>query len=163
MLLTNNGMLPLRAKGTIAVIGAFAKEPRFQGAGSSLVNAVKTDAFLDAFTLAVGTKATVTYAPGYDARTGATTPALLDEAREAASGAEAVILLAGLPAVHESEGFDRTTLRLPEGHEQLIAAVAEANPTTAVASSSLSIPSGATGVTIGAGGVFTLDPRVVQP
>ncbi len=132
VLLTNDGLLPLRPKGTVAVIGAFAKEPRYQGAGSSLVNPTRVDTFLDEFGRAVGTKATVTYAPGYDARTGETTPALLDEAREAASGADAVILLAGLPASLESEGFDRTQLRLPMGHEQLIATVTEANAKTVV-------------------------------
>jgi len=132
VLLTNDGILPLAAAGTIAVIGAFAETPRYQGAGSSLVTPTQIDAFLPAFREAVGDSAEVTYAPGYDARTGATTPALLDEAREAASGATSVVLLVGLPAALESEGFDRTTLRLGEGHEALIAAVTEANPRTVV-------------------------------
>ena len=80
----------------------------------------------------MGAKATVTYAPGYDAKTGATTPALLAEAREAASGASTVVLFVGLPGALESEGFDRETLRLPDGHEALIAAVTEANTKTVV-------------------------------
>ncbi|MGC4175886.1 glycoside hydrolase family 3 C-terminal domain-containing protein [Demequina sp.] len=132
VLLTNDGILPLKPKGTIAVIGAFAEAPRYQGAGSSLVTATKVDAFLPLFRDALGAKATVTYAPGYDARTGAATKEQLDEARAAASGADTVVLLVGLPSALESEGFDRTTLRLPDGHEALIAAVTEANPKTVV-------------------------------
>jgi beta-glucosidase len=132
VLLTNDGILPLEAKGSIAVIGAFAESPRYQGAGSSLVTPTRVDAFLPEFRAGVADRAAVTYAPGYDARTGATTPAMLEEAREAASGAETVVLLVGLPAALESEGFDRSTLRLPEGHEALIAAVTEANPRTVV-------------------------------
>lgn len=131
VLLTNDGLLPLKPKGTIAVIGAFAEAPRYQGAGSSLVKPTRLDSFLDEFRSAVG-KATVTFAPGYDARTGATTEALLTEAREAASGADAVVLVVGLPSALESEGFDRSTLRLPDGHEALVAAVTQANAKTAV-------------------------------
>jgi beta-glucosidase len=127
VLLTNNGILPLEPGGTVAVIGAFAETPRYQGAGSSLVKPTKLDTFLGEFRTAVGDRATVTFAPGYDARTGATTEALLREAREAASGAETVILLVGLPASLESEGFDRANLRLPEGHDALVAAVTDAN------------------------------------
>jgi len=132
VLLTNDGLLPLEPSGTIAVIGAFAESPRYQGAGSSLVNPTQLDAFLTEFRAAVGDRATVTFAPGYDPRTGATTEALLAEARAAASGADVVIALVGLPSAHESEGFDRTTLRLPDGHEALVTAVTSANPKTAV-------------------------------
>jgi len=132
VLLTNDGILPLEPHGTVAVIGAFAQTPRFQGAGSSLVNPTRVSAFLDEFRDAVGARAHVTFAAGYDARTGATTKALLDEARDAASGADAVILLVGLPAALESEGFDRETLRLPDGHEALVAAVTAANSRTVV-------------------------------
>ena len=132
VLLTNDGLLPLAPSGTIAVVGAFAESPRYQGAGSSLVTPTKLDAFLPEFQAAVGDAAAVTFAPGYDARTGATTPALLDEARAVASGADTAVLVVGLPAALESEGFDRSTLRLPEGHEALIAAVTAANARTVV-------------------------------
>ena len=69
--------------------------------------------------------------PGYDPSTGAATPADIDEAVAAARGADVAVVFAGLPAPMESEGFDRTTLDLPEGQVRLIEAVA-ATPTPVV-------------------------------
>jgi beta-glucosidase len=132
VLLTNDGLLPLGAETTIAVVGAFAESPRYQGAGSSLVKPTRLDTFLDALREQAG-EGRVTYAPGYDAISGETTEALLAEAVRVAAGADAVIVLAGLPSRMESEGFDRDHLRLPEGHVLLIDAVIDANPRTAVA------------------------------
>ena len=133
MLLTNDGTLPLAPRGRIALIGAFAEQPRYQGAGSSLVQPTRLDTALDAMRARLGDDADLVYAPGYDPDSGATTPALLAEARRAATGADAVVLLVGLPTVAESEGFDRTTLRLPEGHETLVEVVTAANRRTVVA------------------------------
>lgn len=153
VLLTNNGILPLdgltavgtdtpggaqasasaEAPTTIVVIGAFAKQPRYQGAGSSLVNPTQLDTFLDALRAAVGDHVTVTYADGYDAATGATSDSLLDDARALAAAASTVIVLAGLPTSYESEGFDRTHLRLPDGHTALISAVLDTNERTIIA------------------------------
>jgi len=131
VLLRNDGILPLVTKEAFAVIGAFAKTPRYQGAGSSQVTPTRLDAALDAFrSRAAG--AEVRFAPGYDARTGATDRTLLDEAVAAATAADVAIVFAGLPAAHESEGFDRRNLDLPEGHTRLIDAVAAANPRTVV-------------------------------
>src|SRR5690606_24154297 len=67
VLLTNHGILPLKPKGKIAVIGELARNPRYQGAGSSQVVPTKLDTFLDSLTTAVGKRAEVTYARGYDA------------------------------------------------------------------------------------------------
>ena len=133
VLLTNNGILPLERTGSIAVVGAFAKTPRYQGAGSSLVNPTQLDTFLDTLRAAVGDAAEVHYAPGYDPTTGATEDALLDEARHVASRADVVIVLAGLPSSFESEGFDREHLRLPDGHTAVVNAALDANPRTVVA------------------------------
>ncbi|WP_296665758.1 glycoside hydrolase family 3 C-terminal domain-containing protein [Demequina sp.] len=133
VLLTNNGILPLDRTGTIAVVGAFAKKPRYQGAGSSLVNPTKLDTFLDAMRHAVGDDAVITYAPGYDAASGATEEALLQEVRDVAARADAVIVVAGLPNSYESEGFDRTHLRLPDGHTAAVMAALDANANTVVA------------------------------
>ncbi|SEJ63084.1 beta-glucosidase [Demequina mangrovi] len=127
VLLTNDGILPLERKGSIAVVGAFAKKPRYQGAGSSLVNPTKVDTFLAALRETLGDAAEVHYAPGYDPVTGATEEALLDEVRETAGKADVVIVLAGLPQAYESEGFDRTHLRLPDGHAAVLAATLDAN------------------------------------
>lgn len=132
VLLTNDGILPLRAKGTIAVIGEFARNPRYQGAGSSQVVPTRLDTFLESFTDAVGTRADVTFAPGYDVATGNSHHILLEEASAAAQAADVAIVMVGLPAMHESEGYDRTTLRLPPGHDRLVEAVMAANPRTIV-------------------------------
>ncbi len=131
VLLVNNGVLPLRAAGRIAVVGAFAAEPRFQGAGSSQVTPTRVDRMLDELRARVGDDAEISYAAAYDPRTGATTPELLDAALASASGADVVVCMAGLPGVSESEGFDRATLDLPEGHVRLIEALA-ASPTPLV-------------------------------
>ncbi|WP_062389746.1 beta-glucosidase family protein [Demequina iriomotensis] len=132
VLLTNDGILPLERTGSIAVLGAFAKTPRFQGAGSSLVNPTQVDTFLASLRAAVGDDVAVHYAPGYDAATGETEEALLGEARDIARKADVVIVLAGLPTSYESEGFDRTHLRLPDGHSALVAAALDANERTVV-------------------------------
>ena len=133
VLLTNDGTLPLAPRGRVALIGAFAEQPRYQGAGSSLVQPTRLDTALEAMRARLGDGAEVEYVPGYDPDTGETTPALLADARRAATGADAVVVLVGLPTVHESEGFDRTTLRLPEGHETLVEVVTAAHPHTVVA------------------------------
>ncbi len=132
VLLTNDGLLPLAVTGRIALIGAFADHPRYQGSGSSLVNPTRCDTALDALRARVGDDAEVVYAPGYDPATGTTTPALLAQARHAAADADVVIAMVGLPGAHESEGFDRTTLRLPADLDGLVEVVVAANPRTAV-------------------------------
>ncbi len=129
VLLANDGLLPLSGQGRVALIGAFAETPRYQGAGSSQVQPTRLDAALPALRERLGDR--LDYAPGYDAATGATTPELLAETRRVAAGADAVILLVGLPASHESEGFDREHLRLPRGHDDLVEVVTAANPRTA--------------------------------
>jgi beta-glucosidase len=125
VLLANDGVLPLSPDvGRIAVIGAFAQEPRFQGAGSSQVNPTRIDRLLDVLRDRVGPAATVAYAPAYDPASGATTGALLDEALAAAADADVVVFCGGLPAPMESEGFDRSSLDLPEGQIAVIEALA---------------------------------------
>jgi beta-glucosidase len=125
VLLTNDGTLPLAPDlARIAVVGAFAEVPRYQGAGSSQVNATQVDRLLDVLRARVEPATTVAYAPGYDPITGATNPELLEGALATADGADVVVVCAGLPAAMESEGFDRATLDLPEGHLALIEALA---------------------------------------
>lgn len=81
VLLTNNGVLPLHpTPAAIAVVGAFATEPRYQGAGSSQVNPTRLDSLLDELRSRVGTSVSTSYAAGYDARTGETNDTLIDEA-----------------------------------------------------------------------------------
>ncbi len=119
-----DGILPLRKNAKIAVIGAMAKTMRYQGSGSSHINPTKLSQPLDFLPSAV-------YAPGCDDQGGAT-DALLAEARTVAENAEVAVVFAGLPGHYESEGFDRDSMEMPEGHLRMIEAVASANPCTVV-------------------------------
>ncbi len=132
VLLTNDGTLPLASTGTIAVIGAFATRPRYQGNGSSLVNPTQLDTVLESLKAQVGDTATIIYAPGYDPMTGAATAAQIAEATKAAKNADTVVVIAGLPGRMESEGYDREHLQMPAGHVKLINAVIDANLSTTV-------------------------------
>jgi beta-glucosidase len=129
LLKNDDGLLPLTPQARIALIGAFAKQPRYQGTGSSRVTPVSLDNAFDAF-LAAGFS--FSYAPGYDPETGAATEQLLTEAETAARDKDAVILFAGLPEGADAEGRDRTGLDLPAGQVELIQRVAAVNPRVAV-------------------------------
>lgn len=119
----------------IAVIGSFAKHPRFQGAGSSQINAARVDDLLTEIA-AIAPRVSVTYAPGYTITTDpdqdAPDDALISAAEEAARDADVALVFAGLPDAFESEGFDRTHMRLPDSHNTLIQRVTEAQRSTAV-------------------------------
>jgi beta-glucosidase len=128
VLLKNEGnMLPLAPGARIAVIGAFAKTPRYQGAGSSRISPVKLDNLCDAL---AGRGVNFVYAPGYKIESDEPDAALLDEAAAAAKNAEIALVCIGLPDEYESEGFDRDHLRIPQSHRALLERVAAANPNT---------------------------------
>ena len=129
VLLKNNGVLPMKPGSKFAVIGAFAKRPRYQGAGSSRVNPTKLDSAYEAFESA---GLTFDYADGYSLEDDAVHEDLLDAAVEAARGQDVVFLFAGLPDSYEGEGFDRKTLGMPESHNRLIERVCAANENTVV-------------------------------
>ncbi|KFE60866.1 glycoside hydrolase family 3 C-terminal domain-containing protein [Hyalangium minutum] len=133
LLKNEDHLLPLNvsAKKKIAVIGAFAKEPRYQGAGSSQVNPTRISNAYDELAAILGGSERLSYASGYDVE-GETTAQLLDEARQQARDADVAIVFAGLPDSHESEGFDRSSLEMPEGHNRLIDVVTQAQPNTVV-------------------------------
>ena len=126
VLLKNDGVLPLESGKPIAVIGQFARSPRFQGAGSSQVNPTRVEPALDALMLL----APVEFAAGYSL--GAPDPALHDEAVALAEKSDIVLLFVGLPEGDESEGYDRTDLDLPADQLELIRAVTAANPRVVV-------------------------------
>jgi len=133
-LLKNDGnLLPLDQAplSEIALIGAFAKTPRYQGAGSSEVVPTRVDNAHDEIVALLGSSTRVTYAAGYD-DSGAPNPALLQEACAVASQAQVAIVFAGLPPSFESEGIDRKHLDLPSAHNALVNAVVEAQPRTVV-------------------------------
>ncbi|MBA4150896.1 MAG: glycoside hydrolase family 3 C-terminal domain-containing protein [Verrucomicrobia bacterium] len=133
LLKNERNILPIQLKKTkkIALIGRFAKEPRYQGAGSSQVKPTKVSAAYDELVKLAGDESRFSYAPGYDDE-GNTTKALLNEARAVAKSAEVAIVFAGLPDSYESEGFDRQSLEMPAGHNDLIAAVAKVQPNVVV-------------------------------
>lgn len=131
VLLKNNGILPLRGRQSVAVIGAFAKSPRYQGAGSSKINPRNLDCFWDAIHSNYSS-GRIAYAPGYDAATGLASDAQLAEAAGLAAANDVAIVFAGLPDSYESEGFDRRSMRMPHSHVRLIEQVCAANPNTVV-------------------------------
>lgn len=129
LLKNEDQILPVSAGEKIAVIGAMARSPRYQGAGSSKINPTQVDNAFDAL-LAAGISAT--YSPGYYKNTDSVDAGLIDLACRAAEKADKVLLFAGLTESYESEGYDRTHMRLPENQNELIRAVTRANPNTAV-------------------------------
>ena len=126
VLLKNEGsLLPLAAGSKVAVIGDFAKNPRYQGAGSSMVNSTQVDVLLDK--LIDSELNVVGYQQGFD-RHGKPDAALQKSACELATQADTVILCMGLDEIAESEGLDRSNLRLAQNQVDLLQAVAAVNP-----------------------------------
>lgn len=140
--------LPGNVKQKAAVIGAFAKIPRYQGTGSSKIHPIRVENPWDSF-MDLGMDAV--YAPGYllsgkMADNGANKKRmkestherrdrqerLIKEACETARGRDIVYLFAGLPEGYESEGFDRKDMSLPEEQNRLIEAVSQCNPNVVV-------------------------------
>lgn len=130
VLLRNEGqVLPLAADaeaGTIAVIGEFARTPRYQGAGSSQINPTRLDIALDELRALAGGRA-VEFAPGFtttaDDAAAADAAALSAEAVALAAASDVAVLFLGLPGEEESEGFDREHLELPAAQTDLLDAV----------------------------------------
>ena len=126
VLLKNEGsLLPLAAGSKVAVIGDFAKNPRYQGAGSSMVNSTQVDVLLDK--LIDSELNVIGYQQGFD-RHGKPDAALQKSACELATQADTVILCMGLDEIAESEGLDRSNLRLAQNQVDLLQAVAAVNP-----------------------------------
>jgi len=123
LLKNDGGLLPLdQSTGAIAVIGDFAVEPRFQGAGSSQVKATRvSDALSSIVSLAAADS--VSFSRGFRRESDEFDAALASEAVAAASAADVAIVFLGLPEHLESEGFDRTTLSLPSAQLELLTLV----------------------------------------
>ncbi|MBO1737880.1 glycoside hydrolase family 3 C-terminal domain-containing protein [Leifsonia sp. TF02-11] len=135
VLLKNDGVLPLStaAGRSIAVVGEFARTPRYQGAGSSQIVPTRLDNALDEV-IALAGDATVAFAPGYvlGESADADAVALTAEAVGIAAAADDVLVFLGLPGEDESEGFDREHLELPAAQTALLEAVIAANPRVTV-------------------------------
>ena len=130
VLLKNDGdLLPLAAGASVAVIGDFAETPRYQGAGSSAVNSIKVDTFLDC--LKDSGLHSVGFAAGFD-RQGKPDDAKKAEAVALAKKADTVLLCLGLDEIKESEGLDRADMKLADNQIELLQTVQQANPNTVV-------------------------------
>ena len=129
LLKNDDALLPLAEDTRVAVIGDFAETPRYQGAGSSVVNSIKVDTFLDC--LNDSGLYSVGFAPGFD-RQGKPDAAKQAEAVALAAEADAVLLCLGLDEIKESEGLDRADMKLADNQIELLQAVREANPNTVV-------------------------------
>ena len=127
LLKNDEDLLPLDKEEEIAFIGEFAEKPRFQGGGSSHINSFKTTSALEA-----AERLKITYARGYSVARDEATDADIAEAVAAAKKAKAAVVFAGLPDSYESEGYDRSHMRMPACQNRLIEAVAAANPNTVV-------------------------------
>lgn len=134
LLRNEDDLLPLSAGTSVALIGDLADTPRFQGSGSSQVNPTRVDApraLLEAQGEDARGLVVTGYARGYD-RHGGTSDALIAEAVALAERADVALVYVGLDELAESEGLDRPHMRLPDGQDRLIEAVAAANPRTVV-------------------------------
>ncbi|PWC07155.1 glycoside hydrolase family 3 C-terminal domain-containing protein [Mycetocola zhujimingii] len=130
LLKNDDDLLPLARDARIAVIGEFARTPRYQGAGSSQINPTRLDNALDAIRAEASTD--VVFAPGFTLDGSGDTDALRADAVAAASDCDVAVVFLGVPADEESEGFDRKHMELPADQLRLIDAVAAANRNTVV-------------------------------
>ncbi|MGX9293751.1 glycoside hydrolase family 3 C-terminal domain-containing protein [Tsukamurella paurometabola] len=146
LLRNENAALPLdAAASTVAVIGELARTPRYQGGGSSHINATRVDVPLDEIAARGGDLGVaVEFAAGYGLGDAADVTALRDEAVAAAARSGVAVVFAGLTDAEESEGFDRPDLAIAPAQVELLRAVAAAAPRTVV-------------VLVG-GGVIDLEP-----
>lgn len=121
LLKNDGGLLPIRGNKKVAFIGEFAEKPRFQGGGSSHITVTETLSAVQA----VRSVSPITYAKGFDADADSMTDEQLAEAVKVASEADIAVLFLGLPDAYESEGYDRTHMKMPAVQEKLLDAVAE--------------------------------------
>jgi len=175
VLLKNEGdILPLQKTTRFALIGRFAKAPRYQGAGSSLMNPTRLDNLHDEILKLLGADSLL-YAPGYTEKGDAPDETLIQEALALAERAEVVVICAGLTDLYETEGLDRQHMKLPPGHDALIRRLAAAHPKVVVVLSNGSpvempwagdvpcILEGYLGGQAGAGGIADILWGVVNP
>ncbi|WP_138750777.1 glycoside hydrolase family 3 C-terminal domain-containing protein [Paenibacillus sinopodophylli] len=128
LLKNEEGILPPKKQGRIAVIGEMAKRPRYQGGGSSHIVPTKVDLPWDELVAMSAEHIEWTYAQGYELNSDVWHEELVKEAITAAGQADYAIVFAGLPDRYESEGYDREHMRMPENHNRMIEAIAEVQP-----------------------------------
>lgn len=124
LLKNEDKVLPLKKKGTLAIIGAFAENPRVQGGGSSHINPTMKDNVLYEMQRVAGDNIKIIYAEGYKLDSDEVDAELIENAKEAAAKSDVAVVFAGLPDRYECEGYDRKHMSIPKNHEELIEAVA---------------------------------------
>lgn len=129
LLKNDENILPLKKDTKLALIGEFAKRPRYQGAGSSRINPNQLDNLFDVL---LSRGAHFTYADGYDLNRDEADEEKIKKAVAAAKDANVAVLCIGLPDSYESEGFDRKHMHLPQSHIKLVEEVAKVNPNIVV-------------------------------
>lgn len=127
LLKNDNNILPLSKNKKLAVLGEFAKSPRYQGAGSSRINPLQLENLCDVLKQR---NIDFTYAPGYSLENDNVEKEKLEKAAALAKEADGVIVCIGLPDSYESEGFDRDHMGLPKSHIALLERAAMENPNT---------------------------------
>ena len=138
MLKNEDGVLPLAPGEKVALIGEFARIPRYQGGGSSHITPTKVTTALDSFK---ETGMDVDFVPGFTLDEAPQDQSLTDQAVKAAADADKVVLFLGLPEDAESEGFDRTDIDLPTKQLDLLRAVSQVNDQVVVVLSNGSVVS----------------------
>ncbi|MCD8190187.1 MAG: glycoside hydrolase family 3 C-terminal domain-containing protein [Clostridiales bacterium] len=129
VLLENNGVLPLQEGQKVVYIGEFAARPRYQGGGSSHINASKVTSALEA---AEAKGRNVSYVKGFPWDGDEIDAQEVEKAVNAAKNADVTVIFAGLPDVFESEGYDRKNMKMPNCQDYLIEEVAKVQPNTVV-------------------------------
>lgn len=129
LLKNDDEILPLRKGQKVAVIGEMAKSPRFQGAGTSVINPTFLDnAYNELTRLGVN----ITYSQGYDKTKDVIDNEMIRNAVELAKSADVVVIFAGLTEGFEAEGYDRKNIEMPNSHNHLISEIAKVNPNSVV-------------------------------
>lgn len=132
LLKNENDILPIKKGQKIAIIGEMAKIPRFQGAGSSVINPTKLS---NAFDELVSIGCDVAYAQGYVRNSSGKQEKdekLLAEAIDLSKSCDVVIVFVGLTEEIEGEGYDKLDINLPKSHNILVSEIAKVNKNTVV-------------------------------
>lgn len=129
LLKNEDSILPLKKGRKIAVIGEMAKSPRFQGAGTSVINPTMLD---NAYDELVKLGADVVYSQGYDKSKDEIDDKMINDAVDSAKKADVVLIFAGLTEGFEAEGYDRKNIEMPNCQNYLISEIVKANPNTVV-------------------------------
>lgn len=129
LLKNEDSILPLKKDAKIAVIGEMARAPRYQGAGSSLINPTKLS---DAFDGLIENGFNLLFAPGYNKKKDEINETMIRDAKIVASKADVAVVFIGLTEEYESEGYDRSHLRLPVSHLKLLEEVLSVNENVVV-------------------------------